>query len=107
LNKKLTEAEVKHPPLHGDLKKIHNDTYHEPGGSASVSTTRFRGPKNAHLDKVHKMVTDRGYKKVRTDRNGTEYNKDVNNGKQTAKVTVNHDGKHVYSVETITYRNHY
>ncbi len=104
---KLSEAEVQHPPLHGELKKLQNDTYHEAGGSSSVSTTMFRGPKNTHLDKVHKMVTDRGYKKVYSDRNGTEYHKDLAGGKQTAKVTVNHDGKHVYSVGTITYRNHY
>lgn len=104
---KLSEAEVKHRPLHAELKDLHKDTYYEGGGSASVSTTMFRGPKNTHLDKVHKMILDRGYKKVYSDRNGTEYHKNLDGGKQTAKVNVNHDGKHVYSVGTITYRNHY
>ena len=104
---KLSEAEVKHPPLHSELKDLHKDTYHENGGSGSVSTTLFRGPKNTHLDKVHKMITDRGYKKVYSGRGETEYHKDLNGGKQTAKVTVNHDGKHVYSVGTITNLNHY
>ena len=104
---KLAEAEVQHPPLHGELKKLQNDTYHEAGGSGSVSTTMFRGPKNTHLDKIHKMVTDRGYKKVYAGRGEAEYHKQLNNGKQTAKVTVTHDGKHVYSVGTITNLNHY
>ena len=104
---KLAEAEVKHPPLHSELKDLHKDTYYEGGGSASVSKTLFRGPKNTHLDKVHKMITDRGYKKVHADRDGTEYHKNLDGGKRTAKVNVTHDGKHVYSVGTITYRNHY
>jgi hypothetical protein len=104
---KLSEAEVKQTPLHSELKDLHKDTYYEGGGSASVSTTMFRGPKNTHFDKVHKMILDRGYKKVHADRNGTEYHKDLDGGKKTAKVNVNHDGKHVYSVGTITYRNHY
>jgi hypothetical protein len=104
---KLSEAGIKHPPLHSDLKKLHNDIYYEGGGSASVSTSRFRGKKNDHLDKIHKMITDRGYKKVVSGNGTTEYHKDLNAGKRTAKVTVAHDGKHVYSVETITNLNHY
>ncbi len=99
--------ETKPTPLHTELKSLSNDTYHEPGGSSSVSTTRFRGGKNDHLDTVHKMLLDRGYKKVRSDRNGTEYHMQLDGGKRTASATVAHDGKHVHSVGTITYRNHY
>lgn len=103
---KLSEAEVKHRPLHAELKDLHKDTYYEGGGSTEAKTL-FRGQKNTHFDKVHKMVTDRGYKKVYSDRNGTEYHKDIEGGKQTAKVNVSHDGKHVRSVGTITIRNRY
>ena len=104
---KLSESEVQHPPLHGELKKLQNDTIHEAGGSSSISTTLFRGNKNQHLDKVHKMLTDRGYKKVISHQTDSEYHKPLDGGKRTAKASVRHDGKHVYSVNTITYRNHY
>lgn len=104
---KLAAPAVQHPPLHSELKDLQKDTYYEGGGSASVSKTMFRGPKNTHFDKVHKMILDRGYKKVYSGRDGTEYHKDLDGGKKTAKVNVTHDGKHVYSVGTITYRNHY
>lgn len=103
---KLSEAEVKQTPLHSELKSL-GQHYYEGGGSGSESKTMFRGPKNTHFDKVHKMITDRGYKKVHSGRDGTEYHKDLNGGRNTAKVTVTHDGKHVYSVGTITNLNHY
>ena len=104
--KQFVTEETKPAPLHSELKAL-GQHYHEAGGSSSVTNTFFRGPKNDHLDKVHKMLTDRGYKKVYTGRNGSEYHKHLDGGKQTAKATVTHDGKHVYSVGTITYRNHY
>ena len=53
------------------------------------------------------MLTDRGYKKVHSSRDGTEYHKNLDGGKQTAKAVVTHEGKHVYRVGTLTYRNHY
>lgn len=105
----LTENTVK--PLHAELKELGN-TYHENGGSSSVSTTRF-GNKNQHLDKVHKMALERGYKLVSpsSKNNGgvSSYRKDLDGGKQTAHLDVNHlpGEKHVYSVSTITYRNRY
>lgn len=104
--KQFVIEEAKPAPLHSELKAL-GQHHHEPGGSSSVTNTLFRGPKNDHFDKVHKMLTDRGYKKVYSDRHGTEYHKHLDGGKQTAKASVNHDGKHVYSVGTITYRNHY
>lgn len=93
-------------PLHAELKDLGN-TYFENGGSSSVSTTMFRGPKNTHFDKIQKMILDRGYKKVYTGKNHVEYHKELGGGKRTAKVDINHDGKHVYRVGTITYLNRY
>jgi hypothetical protein len=98
-------AEVTHPPLHSELKKLGN-THFQPG-NGSESSSLFRGGKNTHFDTVHKMATDRGYKKLYSRGGDTEYHKDLNGGKETAKITVRHDGKHVYSVGTITYHNHY
>ena len=102
----VKEVEGKLAPLHSDLKNIHNDTYYE-GGNGSESRTLFRGGENTLFDTVHKMITDRGYKKVQSGRDNTEYHKDLNNGRNTAIVTVIHNGKHVYSVKTITQLNHY
>lgn len=104
--KEFMTEETQPTPLHTELKSL-GQHYHEPGGSGSVTNTLFRGPKNDHFDKVHKMITDRGYKKVYTGRGEVEYHKELNGGRNTAKATVNHDGKHVYSVGTITYHNHY
>lgn len=104
--KEFVAEETKPTPLHTELKSL-GQHYHEPGGSSSETRTYFRGPKNDHFDKIHKMMTDRGYKKVHSSRDGTEYHKKLDNGKQTATAVVTHDGKHVYRVGTLTYRNHY
>ena len=102
---KLSENTVK--PLHAELKELDKNAYYQGGGGSSVSTTLFRGPKNTYFDKIQKMATDRGYRKAITERNLTEYHKDLDGGKRTAKIGIRHDGKHVYGVDTITYRNHY
>jgi hypothetical protein len=105
----LTEDTIK--PLHAELKELGN-TYHENGGSSSVSTTRFRD-KNQHLDKIHKMALARGYKLVSpsSNHNGkvSNYRKELDGGKRIAHLDINHypGEKHVYSVDTITYRDHY
>lgn len=92
--------------FHSQLKAL-GKSFYQHGGSSSVSTTRFQGDKNNHLDTIHKMVTNDGYKKVHSDTYGTEYHKKLNDGKRTAQVKINHNGSHVYSVDTITYLNHY
>lgn len=102
---KLSEAEVKQTPLHSELKKL-GDTHYQ-DGNGSESSSLFRGSKNAHFDTIHKMIQDRGYKKVYSGQGETEYHKSLNGGKSTAKATVRHDGKHVIRVGTITNLNHY
>lgn len=99
---------LKLAPLHTELKTL-GLHYHENGGSGSISTTLFRGDKNKHYSKIHSMITERGYKRVVFDRYGSSvYEKELNEGRNTAKVEVRHEfNGHVYSVETITYHNHY
>lgn len=95
-------------PLHVALKSF-GPYYFESDGSSSVSTTYLRGGKNKHYDKVHEMIIRRGYKRVMYNRYGSsKYEKELNEGRNTATVEVRHepDG-HVYSVDTITYHNHY
>jgi hypothetical protein len=97
---------IKTVSIHAELKKL-CDTYFQNGGSSSVSKSFFNEPKNTYFDNVHKLIIDRGYKKVYSNYGDTEYHKDLNAGKNTAKVTVTHNATHVYSVSTITYLNHY
>jgi hypothetical protein len=105
--KQFVTEEAKETPLHTELKSLSNDTYHEPGGGSSVSTTRFRGGKNEHFGKIHKMMLDRGYKRVYAGNDRSEYHKPLDGGKRNATVVVNHKDNHVHSVETLTQRIHY
>jgi hypothetical protein len=104
IEQKLTEN--KSGSLHTELKKL-GDTHYQAGGSGSESKTTFRGARNTNFDAIHKQITGSGHKKVYSDRDTTEYHKNLNDGKNTSKITVTHDGKHVYSVGTITQLNRY
>ena len=106
--KKTVDKSVPSVPLHKELETLDGRKHFNPG-YGSVSSTTFLGPKNTHFDKIHKMVIDRGYTPLpRQGEHEMEYQKDINGGKSTAKVKIAHAGKkHVYSVETITYLNHY
>lgn len=106
--KKFMTEETKPAPLHTELKSL-GQHYYEGGGSGSVSTTLFRGGKNSHYDKVHNMLTERGYKRVTHNRyGGSLYHKDLNGGKNRSEVEVSHDKDgHVHSVSSITKLIHY
>ncbi len=104
LEEKLTENKA--TSLHAELKKL-GDTHYQAGGSSSETKTSFRGGKNDHFDTIHKMIVADGYKKVYSDRDTTEYQKQVAGGKSTATVVINHNGKNVYSVGTITRMERY
>ena len=90
-------------PLHKDLKTLGPHYYALEGMGAK---TYFRGPKNDHFEKVDKMLTDRGYKKIVTRYGDSTYHKPSKSG-GTHKATVAHDNSHVYSVHTLTVSNRY
>lgn len=92
--------------LHKGFKDKFQNTYYEGGGSSSVSTTRFIA-QNSYFKEIEKMILKAGYKKVASSRNDAEYHMAVNGTKRTAKVTVSMNGDRVYSVDTLTYLNHY
>ncbi len=90
-------------PLHKDLKTLGQHYYSLEGMGAR---TYFRGPKNDHFEKVDKMLTDRGYKKIVTRYGESTYHKPSKSG-GTHTARVSHDGDHVSSVRTLTVSNRY